>query len=101
VYKEDMQVIRAIVVERNAEHSTREGTVTGEHPGLNTENRNPNEGNPDQAIGDAKDYEDDEAEEEIEDNNQDSDDDGDGEEPSGISLYSQDTHCRGEELEGA
>jgi hypothetical protein len=67
VYKEDMQVIRAVVVERSAKHSTGEGTVTGECPGSNTENRNPNEGNPDQAIGDAEDYEDDEAEEEMED----------------------------------
>jgi hypothetical protein len=101
VYKEDMQVIRAIVVERSAEYSTGEGTVTGERPDSNTENRNPNEGNRDQAIGDAEDYEDDEAEEEMEDNNPDSDDDGDEEEPSGISLYFQDTHCRGGELEGA
>jgi hypothetical protein len=101
VYKEDMQVIRAVVVERSAEHSTGEGTIIGERPGSSTENRNPNEGNPDQAIGDAEDYEDDEAEEEMEDNNPDSDDDGDGEEPSGISLHSQDTHCRGGELEGA
>jgi hypothetical protein len=84
MYKEDMQVIQAVVVERSAEHSTGEGTVTSERPGSNTENRNPNEGNPDQAIGDAEDY-----------------DDGDGEEPSGISLHSQDTHYRGGELEGA
>jgi hypothetical protein len=101
MYKEDMQVIQAVVVERSAEHSTGEGTVTSERPGSNTENRNPNEGNPDQAIGDAEDYEDDEVEEEMEDNNPDSDDDGDGEEPSGISLHSQDTHYRGGELEGA
>jgi hypothetical protein len=39
MYKEDMQVIRAIVVERSAEHSTGEGTVTSERPGSNTENR--------------------------------------------------------------
>jgi hypothetical protein len=101
VYKEDMQVIQAVVVERSAEHSTGEGIVTSERPSSNTENRNPDGGNPDQAIGDAEDYEDDEAEEETEDSNPDSDDDGDGKEPSGVSLHSQDTHCRGGELEGA
>jgi hypothetical protein len=88
-------------VERSAEHSIGEGTITSERPGSNTENWNPDEGNPDQAIGDAEDYEGDEAEEEMEDSNPDSDDDGDGEEPSGVSLHSQDTLCREGELEGA